>query len=489
MTKKNIISVSLIASYILALFIAGCVPEDSLQWNADGSSGIYSKKGVLYLVDGSTGSLTKIADKETTTIWPAISPDGSQFAYGAIVKVDDFNKTISQLSPAEVKVIKSNAEILKQKILSEGIKDGNLPFIAESKDSFNEQHTNWVNHYIVETADKQLAGKIGPELTKNIREKELTCFRLILSPTVDPNSKKILATSTQSLWRIRFSPDAKLIAYVTDGIKGKTFEAGFDLYAVSLAEKTPAAFVASAVSIGYDFRPDSRAIAYLEPEDKNFKDQKIVPGSLIERTIVDTAGKFIALLDPNAPSQGYNCTGPTKAYAGVVYYSWMKVAYVRDSRIFFSSTKISLPSSKIDNEQGSVFCCDTLTGAVSDILPQIAVDFTQGNYHIFSMSQDSRRILFAGKKNTLGIYALGPDIDSSKIIIDANEGFGEDAPPKLAAEWKGTNHISCLVSEKSRYLTFDPNTPHKRKEIVILDGEGKLIKILSKDWPDELLDY
>jgi hypothetical protein len=167
----------------------------------------------------------------------------------------------------------------------------------------------------------------------------------------------------------------------------------------------------------------------------------------------------------------------------------MKVAYARDSRIFFSSTKISLPSSKVDNEQGSVFCSDTLTGAVSDILPQIAVDFTQDNYHLFALSYDSRKILFPGKKNALGIYALGPDIESSKILVDSNEGFGEDAPPKLAAEWKGSNQLSCLVSEKSHYLTTDPNTPHKRKEIVILDTDGKLVKILSKDWPDELLDY
>jgi hypothetical protein len=187
--------------------------------------------------------------------------------------------------------------------------------------------------------------------------------------------------------------------------------------------------------------------------------------------------------------QTYNCSGPTKEYAGVVYSSYMKVAYARDSRIFFSSTKISLPSSKIDNEQDSVFCSDTLTGAVSDILPQIAVDFTQSNTHLFELSKDSRKILFQGKKNTLGIYALGPDFESSKFIVDAKEGFGEDAPPKLAAEWKGSNQLSCLVSEKSRYLTADPNTPHNRKEIVILDAEGKLVKILSKDWPDELLDF
>ncbi len=489
MTKKNLVKISLAASYVFILVIFGCIPEDSLQWNADGSKGIYSKKGSLYLVDGGTGSLTQIAPKESTAIWPAISPDGSLFAYSQIIKVDDFNSAFKLLPPTQAKEIKEHAEILKQKILTDGIKDGNLPSL---EDYSNEQHTAWVDRYLIEKADAQLAKEISPEIIKKNKEKELTYYQLVIAQTADPNGRKILTTSSQPLWRIRFSPDSKFVAYVLDRITGKTFEVGFDLYVVSLAEKTPAAFVASAVAIGYDFRPDSRAIAYLEPEDKNFKDQKIVPGSLFEKITIDANGRFLFLtekLDGNDSQIKYTCSGPTKAYAGVVYYSWMKVAYGRDSRIFFSSTKISLPSSKVDDEQGSVFCGDTLTGAVSDILPQIAVDFTQSNNHLFELSKDSRKMLLPGKKNTLGIYALGPDFDSSKIIVDTNESFGDDSPPKLAAEWKGSNQLSCLVSEKSRYLTADPNTPHRRKEIVILDTDGKLVKILSKDWPDELLDY
>ena len=66
------------------------------------------------------------------------------------------------------------------------------------------------------------------------------------------------------------------------------------------------------MAIGYDFRPDSRAIAYLEPEDKNFKDQKIVPGSLVERTIIDPNGRFLVSaekLDGNDSQLKYTCTG------------------------------------------------------------------------------------------------------------------------------------------------------------------------------------
>jgi hypothetical protein len=167
----------------------------------------------------------------------------------------------------------------------------------------------------------------------------------------------------------------------------------------------------------------------------------------------------------------------------------MHLYYARDNRIFFSSAKMSFPSSKLDTEKGTLFCYDPITGAVGEILHQTALDFTQLNFYLFTPSLNSRKILLPGNKNTLGIYLLGQDIKSSKIVIDANEGFSDNAPPKFVAAWKGADQVSCLVSEKSHFLADDPNTPHRRKEIVILDTDGNLKQILSKDWPDELLNY
>ena len=489
MTKKNLINFLLIASYVAITFFIGCIPEDSLQWSADGSKGIYSKKGALFLVDGNTGSLTQIASRETATNWPAISPDGSLFAYGQIVKVEDFEGSLKFLTPAEVKEIKTHAETLGQKILADGIKDGNLPALENYS---NEQHTAWADRYLIEKADKKLTQKIGPEIIKKIKEKELSYYQLVLAAASDPNNKKILAISSRQLWRPRFSPDAKLIAWVADNVAGKTFEAGFDLYVAAISEKKPPAFVAPAAAIGYDFRPDSHAIAYMKPEVENFDKDKSVLGSLVEQTIIDPNGKLLAApanLDGNTPPAVRTCTGPVKEFAGILYCSWMYISYARDGRIFFSSSKMTLPSSKLDAEKQTIFCLDTFTGAVNEILPQIVIDLTQGNSNLFALSHDSRGMLLPGKKNTLGLYVLGGDLNLSKPLIDENESFGDDSPPKLVAQWKGQDQISCLVSEKSHYLTNDPNTPHQRKEIVILDTNGKLIQVLSKDWPDELLDY
>jgi hypothetical protein len=493
MTKKNLIAFLLIASYIAVAFILGCYPENSLEWSKDGSTGIYRKNGLLFIVDGNTGSLTQVASQVTVTRWPAISPDGSQIAYGQMVKVDNFNNALKLLPQAQVKLIEAHAEILKQKIFVEGIKDGNFPFIGKpvatdggQKDSFNGQHIAWVQRYLVENADTPLAQKIGPELINKTKSTDLTYCQLVCAPTADPNNRRILATSEQQLWRIRFSPDRRLIAYGADRFNGSAEDVGYDLYIVSPAENIPPVFLAPAIAAGYDFRADSRAIAYIKPENEFFDISRPTLGTLVERTIIDPNGKLLASPDPNDPLQRYTCTGIAAEFAGVLYHPWMHISYARDNRIFFASVEMSLPAGRIDEEKTTIFCCDTLTHSVSEIMQQGMLDFSGGSLYLFALSHDSRKILLPGKKNTLLLYVLGSDYELSKVLVDDKEGFEKEGP---VPQWKGPDRVSCFVSEKSHYLTKDPNTPARRKEIVILDANGNLQQILSKDWPDELLDY
>lgn len=490
MTKKRIINFLLVVSYIVAVFIIGCIPEDSLQWSQDGSIGIYSKKGALFLVDGNTGSLTQIAPEESTTLWPAISPDGRFIAYGQKVPVKNLADVLSILPPNQIKMLQAHAVIIKENIQK---KAGGDIFSDKVLKSYNEEYRSWISHYLFKKLDDDgaIAKKLGAEAVEKALKEPLNYYRLILSSSDDLDKKTVVATSIQNVWKISFSPDAKLIAYVTNPIKGDPFEFGFDLYIASPSQQIPAAFVASAVAIGYDFRQDGRAIAYLKPEKEDFKDKDMIIGSLVEKTVADANGKLI--IEPVDPEKEttfatHKCTGPAKELAGVLYYSWMFVDYALDGRIFFSTAKISLPSSKIDEERGSLFCYDFLTGAVSEILPQTAIDFTQSNFYLFAPSQDCQKILLPGNKNTLGIYALGQGLELSKVLVDEKESFGDESP-KFIPKWKGSDQISCLVSEKSHFLNNDPNKPHQRKEIVILDINGKLVQVLSKDWPDELLDY
>lgn len=492
MTKKNLINFLLVVLYVAVTFFVGCIPEDTLHWSKDGSIGIYSKSGALFLVDGSSGSLTQIAPETTTTLWPAISPDGRFIAYGQRVPVENFGEALSLLPPNQIKILKTHAVIVKEKIQSK-VEGGDLLSDGVLK-SYNEEYRSWIVHYIFKKLDTNgaITKKLGTLAVDKVLKEPLNYYRLILAPSNDLDRKTVVTVSILNIWKISFSPDSNLIAYVTNRVKGDVFEYGFDLYVASPAQEIPTALVERAVAIGYDFRPDNRAVAYLKPEKEEFEDQDFLAGSLVEKIIAKPDGKLIvepADSERETSFATHVCTGSEKELAGVLYCSWMAVQYADDSRIFFSTAKMSLPTSKIDEERNSLFCCDTLTGTVSEIIPETALDFAQGNCHLFALSRDCRKILLPGNKNTLGIYALGQDSDSSKILISEKESFGDDSPPGLVAQWKGQDRISCLVAENSHYLADDPNATRGRKEVVILDTDGKLVQILSKDWPDKLLDY
>jgi hypothetical protein len=499
MTKKNLINLSLAVSYIIVTLIIGCIPQESLQWSADGSTGLLRIKGALYLVDGETGNLTQIADREVLP-WPGISNGGKLIAYTRQFVCDDLSEALKLLPPGQTKMLKAHAQLMRDKVFNTGMVNGKFPLLGkpasgeEEKDTFNDNYRNWVIRYLCENADGALAGKIGTDVIKTGKESELKYFRLFTSPADDPNAKRLIATSIQPFYMIRFSPDAQFLGYLMQPFEPREpFEGGFDLYVASLKREqdVKAMLVDSPVAALYDWRSDGRAILYLKTENKQF-----AIGTLIEKTVVDAGNpdKSGLLATPADPKKEtllatHNCTGNAKQLAGCYTTPWMKAQYGHNGRVFFASGKLSLPSSKLDEERWSLFCYDSLTGTVAESIPQNAVDFASGdNIHLFELSPDGSRLLLPGKKTTLALYPLGSEPGSMQILINESEGFGGGLS-SFAPAWKGNDHFSCLVSGKSHYLVADPNQPRSRKEIVILDAKGNLVQILSQSWPDELLDF
>jgi hypothetical protein len=91
--------------YIAALFIVGCIPEDSLQWSEDGSVGLLRIDGALYIVDGNSGELTEVEKTNVSTL-PDISDDGKLIAYCRGVQCSNASESLKVLPAGQVKMIK-----------------------------------------------------------------------------------------------------------------------------------------------------------------------------------------------------------------------------------------------------------------------------------------------------------------------------------------------------------------------------------------------
>lgn len=469
---------SLIVFYATCVLLAGCFPEDSLQWSSDGRVGLLRSDDALYLVDGQSGRLTQIA-AEKVSPWPDISKDGSQIVYSEEVKCLSLLEGLRALPPGQVKMIENHAGLVRARVLR-GELSGNLQTVSEEQFGYVEPYRYWVLRYMCENADKELTERLGRENLEKGKKADLSFFRLIVVSRDDLESKKVIATSVLMHMWPRFSPSGKHIAYLMIGPKEY---ARADLYVASTRQHIKAMRVASHVALGYDWRQDGRALACLCQE----ADDSML-GVIQERMIDDDDGKLLA--EPlsafeNGSFADHECSGTVRPLAGTLFQPLTKIQYGLSGRVFFSSPSGSLPTSDLDEPEYSLFCYDSVTKAVANVLPaSVSASFGE-TINFFSLSPDGRKVLLPMEYNRFAIYTLGAK--SAHVPIKEAEQFGDDNMPDMLPAWKGNMHISSLVAQSSRFLPGEGQRKGDRHEIVVLGTEGDFQSHLSADWPDEVI--
>lgn len=477
------------------IFIAGCIPENSLEWSEDGSVGLLRAGEGLYVVDGKTGKLTEVA-KGKIGLLPDISRDGKLVAYSEQVSCDNLSEGLKRLPPSQVKMIEYYAEKTRKNILDAGgLLDDKFPFPEEGL-LLPEEYRNWSIRYVCENAASELLDVLGNEGIEKGKKKAVSYFQIVVALSRNPAQKRVVAVSVFSIMATRLSPDSQSVAYLMHTQEGEVSNAyqEFGLYIASLDTDIKAMTVDSRVALGYDWRKDGKAIAYLSADSENLLHDDLILGTLSEKEVVDANGGLLA--EPaDVPEHGsawtHRCTGQKAELAGTVFYPWLKAEYGLDNRIFFSSFALPLPVSKRDEAGCSLFCYDPITATVTDVLPLSVSSYTSQqilSLSLFSLSPDGKYVLLPIKYNRFIVYTLGTS--SMEIPILEEEEFGEEELPELAPSWKGNNDFSFLVSGKSRFLPKpqDGQDSTDRREIIVLGKEGNTWKawILSHKWPDEM---
>jgi hypothetical protein len=239
--------------------------------------------------------------------------------------------------------------------------------------------------------------------------------------------------------------------------------------------------VATGVAISYDWRPDSRALAYLR------QDSDALLGVIVEKIVVDETGALLAELSANAataPIGIFRAANQGSDLAGTLFQSFMKVQYGRDGRLFFSSPVSKIPAGNLEELTYSLFCYDSTTGAVVDVLPASVSGMEGEMVNFFALSPDGTKVLLPMQKHRFAIYALGEK--TPVLPIDESEAFGEDLPDMLPS-WKSNTEVSCLVSGTSRFLAGSASAGKDRNEVVVLNVDGSFGAQLSRDWPDDVI--
>jgi hypothetical protein len=470
---NRIKSVCLAVSCVVCVYLTGCFPEDSVEWSADGSTGLYRAEEALYLVDGDSGELTRI-EADGVGIMPDISRDGQLIAYVKDIEADNLDEGWQCFPERVVSGIQEQARQLAERVAMgrESLSDDAL------KLGPGEHYRGWVIRALCETADAALKEKIGRQRLEELGTRELRYSELVLTHRDNLTDKRVIVALPAEVFRPRFSPDGRYLAYMMPGPENE--EAGILLVA-SVDGQTEAMVVTHHVALGYEWRPDSKALAYIK------QDGDPILGVLEEKIVIGEDGVPLAApVDATAGSVATSrATRRGKQFVGTLFQPVMHVAYGLDGRILLSSAAASIPTAELDEPQYALFCYDRVMGTVTNILPGVLRSQASQNMNFFRLSPDGRRLLIPLQHNRFAVYE--PGSNEGVFPIEPNEGFGTDEMPDFVPAWKGNDRITCLVSENSHFLAREDGQKARRKEIVVIDTNGQLLSVLSEDWPDSVI--
>jgi len=490
----------LVVFYAATLFIAGCFPEEAVLWSDDGSIGVINIGEVLALVDGNTGKLRviemakEIEGQKNPFVSITVSPDGKLIAYCTGSKCSSLSDALKQLPQTQVKLIAHYARQMREQIIRQGgLVKSEFPDVTEGPFA-PDGYRNWVIRYMCDNADQELIDKLTPEALDKGKSSVIMLFQLFVASIDDTGIKQqqLVTTSLFAIFRPRISPDKRFVAYLLYNEPSEETALRFDLYLASIKGDVKVMRLADYVALGYSWRDDSKAITYIENSIKEI-DQEYSVGTLTSIEVADPNGKLLAKTVPAESTEEGSLathlhTGKVTHWAGALFHPNMRVQHT-SGRIFFSSIAMNLPASTIDDRfYWSVFCCDLVTRSVTNILPrQVSSHLVEDNATgYFAISPDGKKILLPLRMHRFMIYTLG---ESSVLSpIEESEEFGDSIGDnwQMMPAWKGNDEISCLVSENSHFLTKEGQEKHNRKEIVILGADGKLRRVLSENWPDEI---
>jgi hypothetical protein len=183
--KRSIRSYSLFVLCSVLTLVIGCLPDNSIDWSADGSYGLLRVKGRLFAVDGTSGALTTI-EPDGVSIMPGISSDGKHIAYVKGFACSTVEEGFKRFPANVVEMIRRDAQRLGEKVIAGAVLPTDLPLGNESKLDSEESYHRWVVRAMCEDANALLVTRLGRDKLEECRKCEIGYIRLIMADRAEP---------------------------------------------------------------------------------------------------------------------------------------------------------------------------------------------------------------------------------------------------------------------------------------------------------------
>jgi len=443
------------AALVLVL-LAGCL-EKHLVWSPDGKRAAVIAKDGLHLCDPE-GKLTPLLLPDVYEI--AWFSDSQRLAVARTRPVADWTSVPAILGRERAAAIAAEAEGIWSRVEAGAQLDVLMKPLGIEK-------ARTLLVFLQDRHGEALRTKLNPKELEFLKSSRVNIADLMLArmdgDQIHPGA--VLHSGLEKIEEIRVSPGDQAIAFTTDLAQEDDKQCRLLL---SLVESPGATTVAERTSAYPDWTPDARSLVYAQAAEGGKKGD-LQLATLVRQEVFSDHGIIRLQEKPDE-------------LAGLVFSNLTRVRCLRDGRIVFNAIEFSLPvtNQDADAERERLFALDPARQAtLVRLVPRGAEEKMPKNLTFFELSPDEKQILVGGFDGEVSVLTIATgDVGAWQKAGDHN---------LLAAPvWRAPGEITY-----ARRNPFENGKPPARQAEIVLrksgSGKGDEEKVLSKDWPDEML--
>ena len=446
---------------VLALGLAGCLPEERIVWAPDGSAALVLSADKLFSSDPA-GKLTFVAQDISDANWMS---DSKRLVVVRKVTLGSWKDAAAVLPDARQAQIAALSDKVRQELLAF---EGDL---KQYKPDIPAEHLGdlaLILLHLRDHAGQDLPKKLGAEWPE-IKEAKADLYHLAICDAA-PSAPmgKTLVMSLACSWP-QAAPNGRAICWWGYPIDRAMAE---NALVVTPVDGGDSRLVAERTSAWSAWSPDGRHLAYTAaglPKGRDGEGDALRLGTVSRSTIFDDGQAMPPVGQPF----------PREDLAGVLFHEEAKVAYLPDGRILFSSLAMSLPSTREDMPQvASLFMLTpdqpTVVRALSQ---QTQAQLTDPLRH-FSVSRDGKRVAVYGRTGRVSVVWLATGNVQTLV-----ESQGKDTLMKAMPAWRSDTELTLIAPAGSKLASAGAD---EVVMVTLTDGGVGHASCLSKDWPEDV---
>ncbi len=437
---------------VLAVLLSGC-NEERIVWAPDGSRAAVITNDGLHFCDG-RGRLTPLLAPQVYTV--AWLGDSQGLVAARAREAKDWAAIAQVLGPERAAAVAGEADALLQR-LQQGAAWSVLTMDLKGTKSavkicLRDRHPADLQSRLSAGEWTELAGE-----TEKVSELVVERFQ---DDKLEPGP--ILYTGIGSISAIRPSPNDRAVAFTADAGPGNE---DLRLLLAPIDASAPPVEVARYVSAFPDWLPDGRTLVYFESSGPGPADDAIRLGDLARRQVLDPAGRL-------------EVAGKPDYLAGVLFSLMGRVRCLRDGRIIFAAAEVELPFAAADygDSREQLFAVDpTRQPTLTRLIPRKQEEGLPRDLSLFEVSPDERQVVFGSTKGDVCLLTLATG------EVEQIQAPAKDSPQGMPV-WRAAGEFTYV-----KRIAGTAGESRVRKVEVVL-RRGKQETVLSKDWPDEVVN-